>query len=157
MRQARATTGGTAMPVSFREIFDAFELASMVNGFDKHHAFLCRQTGKIYWQSEFSDEGNDELPDDINDQNKYIALPDRQELSLGKPLVLAFAREFLSENFDAVRNMFGNRGAYSKFKDLLARKRMLDRWYDFESNASEQALRDWCKFNSIAVLWHMPI
>lgn len=33
-------------------------------------------------------EFNDELPDDIDDEEKYVALPDKRELGLGKPLVL---------------------------------------------------------------------
>jgi hypothetical protein len=34
---------------------------------------------------------DEELPDDI-DNEKYIAIPDKRELDLGKPLVLDFAR-----------------------------------------------------------------
>jgi hypothetical protein len=54
------------MPVSFREILDAFQFVSVGGGFGEHQAFLCRQTGKIFWRSELSDfdEFKDELPDD---------------------------------------------------------------------------------------------
>jgi len=38
---------------------------------------------------------NDALPDDIEGDKKYIAIPDKRELDLGKPLALDFAREFL--------------------------------------------------------------
>ena len=37
------------------------------------------------------------LPDDIDDE-KYIAIPNKKELDLGKPLVLDFTREFLPDN-----------------------------------------------------------
>jgi hypothetical protein len=37
------------------------------------------------------------------------------------------------------------RGAYSKFKALLTRRRALDRWYDFEWKATERGLREWCE------------
>jgi hypothetical protein len=47
--------------------------------------------------------------------------------------------------------MFSKRGAYRKFRALLIRRNVLDRWYDFELKATERALRDWCEFNSIAV------
>jgi hypothetical protein len=36
------------MPVSFREILDAFELVSMGSGIGEHQAFLCKASGKIY-------------------------------------------------------------------------------------------------------------
>lgn len=34
----------------------------------------------------------EELPDDLEDSERYIAIPDKRELDLGKPLVLTFAR-----------------------------------------------------------------
>jgi hypothetical protein len=47
--------------------------------------------------------------------------------------------------------MFSKRGAYQKFRALLTQRNALDRWYDFESKATEQALREWCELNSIEV------
>ena len=139
----------TPMPVSFKEILDAFDFVSMGGG--EHQAFLCRQSGKIHWHSELSelDEPEGELPDDIEDDENYLAIPDKRELDLGKPLALDFACQFLPGDFDEVRRMFGRRGAYASFKHLLARKRALEQWYDFERKATERALREWCELNSI--------
>jgi hypothetical protein len=141
------------MPASFNDISDAFELVSM-GGFSEHQAFLCRRTGKIYFQSEFSDaaELNDELPDDIEDDEKYIAIPDKRELGLGKPLALEFAREFLPGDFDDVRHIFDRKGSYRKFRALLERRNAVERWYEFEAKATERALRDWCEVNSISIV-----
>jgi hypothetical protein len=91
------------------------------------------------------------LPDDIDDGEKYIALPDKRELGLGKPLALDFARQFLPKDFDEVRYIFSKRGAYAKFKHLLVRKELLDQWYDFEKSAEEAALRAWCDEHPIEV------
>jgi hypothetical protein len=142
------------MPASFQEILDALEFVSMDSGLGEHWAVLCRQTGKIYWRSEFSDldELNDKPPDDIDDDEKYVAIPHKRDLGLGKPLVLDFAREFLPNDFDEVRYIFSKRGAYAKFKALLTRRNALDCWHDFESKATERALREWCELNSIAVV-----
>lgn len=140
------------MPVSFDDLSLAFEFVSSQVGL--HHAFLCRRTGKIYYRSEFSDmdeELNDELPDDIEDDEKYVEIPDKRELDLGKPMVLDFAREFLPGDFDEVRYMFSKRGGYKKFRALLIRRHALERWYDFESKTTERALREWCELNSIDV------
>jgi hypothetical protein len=139
------------VPVSFQEILLSFEFVGSNDGL--HDAILCRRTGKIYWRSEFSDleEFNDEFPDDVEDDENYVAIPDKRELGLGKPLALDFAREFLPDDFDEVRYMFSRRGAYQKFRALLTRRGALDRWYDFESKATERALREWCEFNSIEV------
>jgi hypothetical protein len=142
------------MPTSFKDILEAFEFVGMSGSLGEHLAFLCRRTGKIYWHSEFSDvaELDDELPDDVDDDEKYIAIPDKLELDLGKPLALDFAREWLPGDFDEVRYIFSRKGAYRKFRTLLIRRNALDRWYEFESKATERALRDWCALNSIAVV-----
>jgi len=138
------------MPVSFQEILDAFEFAGS-SSIGEFQAILCRRTGKIYLRSEFPDfeELNDELPDDVEDDEKYLALPDKRELGLGKPLALDFVREFLPNDFDEARYIFGKRGAYRKFRALLIQRNVLERWYGFESKATERALREWCEFNSI--------
>jgi hypothetical protein len=98
------------------------------------------------------DELNDELPDDIDDEEKYLPIPDKRELDLGKPLVLAFAREFLPHDFDEVRRIFSKRGAYAHFKSLLAKRNAIDQWHDFEDKATEQALREWCELHDIEVV-----
>lgn len=136
------------MPVSFKDILDAYEFVSF-GGTGEHQAFLCKQSGKIYLHSDLSDE-LDELPEDI-DSDKYIQIPDKKDLELGKPLVLEFARQFLRADLDKVRQIFSSRGAYARFKDLLEHRGALDQWYDFEAKAAEKALREWCELNSIAV------
>ena len=140
------------MPVSFQEIRDAFEFVN-IRGLGEQQAFLCIQSGKIYCHSEFSDmdEFNDELPEDIDNDEKYLAIPDARELDLGKPLAVDFARQVLPEDVDEVRRIFSRKGAYASFKDLLAQRRALEQWYDFEEKATERALREWCELNSIVL------
>src|SRR5258705_10141188 len=144
------------MPVSFQDIRDAYDFVASSDGM--RQAILCRRTGKIYWRSDLSDldefnddEFNDELPNDVEDGENYIDIPDRRELGLGKPLAIDFAREFLPNDLDDVRYMFSKRGAYRKLRTLLTRRNALDRWYDFESKATERALREWCELNSIDI------
>ncbi len=134
------------MPVSFLDLQLAFEFVSS-GGMGETEAYLDRQSGKIYWHSEFDDH-NEELPDDIEDK-KYIAIPDKIELELGKPLVLDFAREFLPNDYDEVCRIFSRKGAHRRYKDLLVRRGALERWYDFSNKAEEAALREWCAENGI--------
>jgi hypothetical protein len=145
------------MAVKFEEMLLAFEFVESTGVLGEREAFVCRRTGKIYWRTdssgldELNDQLNDELPDDIEDDEKYLAIPDKRELGLGKPLVLDFARQFLPDDFDEVRYMFSKRRAYQKFRALLTRRSVRERWYDFESKAKERALREWCELNSIEV------
>ena len=134
------------MPVSSSDLQLAFEFVSS-GGMGENEAYLDRQSGKIYWHSEFADN-DEELPDDIDDE-KYIAIPDKRELDLGKPLVLEFTREFLPDDCDEVRHIFSRRGAYRRYKELLVQRGALERWYDFSNKAEEAALRKWCAENGI--------
>src|SRR5262245_65688124 len=85
------------MAASFNEILEAYQLASMANsGYGRADVFLCRQSGRIYWRyDEFSglQKYNDDVPADIDDEEKYIQLPDKRELDLGVALVMEFARQ----------------------------------------------------------------
>ncbi len=136
------------MPAKFADIALAFEFANVSHEF---RAYVRKETGEIFYQGSeaISGEPDDELPDDIEDDGKYAALPDRRDLDLGKPLVLAFAREMLPRDFDEVRAIFSRRGAYPKFKALLARRGATDRWHAFENEATKTALRAWCEEEGI--------
>jgi hypothetical protein len=92
--------------------------------------------------------GPEQLPDDLDDE-KYMAIPDKRELDLGKPLVLEFAREFLPDDYDEVRHIFSRRGAYRRYKELIVQRGALERWHDFSNTTEEAALRKWCAENGI--------
>jgi len=134
------------MPVSFFDLQLAFEFVRS-GGMGENEAYLDRESGKIYWRSEFGDS-DEELPDDIDDK-RYILISDMRELDLGKPLALDFARKFLPDDHDEVRHIFSRRGAYRRYKDLLVRRGALERWYDFSNKSEETALREWCTENGI--------
>ena len=63
------------MPVSFSDLQLAFEFVSG-GGMGENVAYLDRQSGKIYWHSEF-DDNDEELPGDIDDE-KYISVPGQE-------------------------------------------------------------------------------
>ena len=108
------------MPVSLKDIREAFEFVCAGGG-GEHQAFLCKQSGKLYCHSELCDD-LDILPDDIDDSEKFLQIPDKRELDLGKPLALDFARQFLPGDFDEVRQFFSGRGAYARFKKSVGSK-----------------------------------
>lgn len=111
-------------------------------------AWVRRDTGEVIWHSDEFDDF-DPLPDDIDDEDRYIPIPDKRDLGLGKPLALEFARTHLPECFDQVRAIFSRRGAYARFRDLLERNDSLDAWYQWEQEKTRQALREWCADNGM--------
>jgi hypothetical protein len=92
------------MRVRFRDLLDAFEFVS-ISDHGEHQAFLCKESDEFFWKSEVSHD-MDELPHDVEDDTKYIALPDKRDLDLRKPLVPDFAGEILPNDFDEVRYIF---------------------------------------------------
>ncbi len=136
------------MPVAFSEILDAFAFIS-ASEFG-NSAWVNRETGTIHWRSEWDPE-LDPPPEDVEDAQKYVALPTPRDLDLGKPLVMRFAAERLDNHYDEIADIFSRKGAYRRFKDFLRRVGALDSWYEYESEAQERALREWCAENGIEV------
>ena len=137
------------MPISLDDLLLSFEFVSSDPGYG-HEAFLCKESGKIYWHSELGDNF-EELPDDLEEGDKYVRIPHKNDLDLGRPLVFEFVSERLPEEYHEVRRYFSKRGAYARFKDLLVRRGVLQEWYDFENKALATAIREWCEENSIEV------
>jgi hypothetical protein len=87
------------------------------------------------------------LPEDVDDDALYVQMPHKNELDLGRALVLDFAREHLADFYETVEAYFKKRGAYANFKNLLQQHNQLQAWYDYEAQATESALREWCSDN----------
>jgi hypothetical protein len=136
------------MAISFDEIENAFFFVSMDQKY-MHDAYLCKETGQIFYTSSMGD--SDELPEDVDDPDKYITIPHKNDLDLGKALVIEFTSEYLPEALDRVYSIFHSGGAYSRYKDLLDEKGLLDKWHRFEDERQKVALKKWCRENSIEI------
>ena len=137
------------MPVAWSQILNAFEFVSMSVDFG-HAAWVCRETGAIHMHSDWDDE-LEALPEDIDDAQKYVALPTPRDLDLGRPLVMRFAAERLSDRYEEIAVIFSRKGAYRRFKDFLIRVGALESWDAYEAEAEEKALREWCAENDVDV------
>jgi hypothetical protein len=132
--------------VKFGDIEDAFLFVSSAL-YGDHSAFLNVETGQIFYRSESG--GLDEVDEENTDWDNTIEIPHKNDLGLGKDLVFDFTATNLPRDYDLVRGMFGRRGAYSRFKDFLGSKGMLETWYKFENDREQEELRLWCQENKI--------
>jgi len=133
----------------FNVLFEAFEFVNF--GLPaEYEAYFCTTTGAIHYHSEYGDN-EEPLPDDIEDAEKYIAIPHKNDLDLGKRLVLKFAGAFLPDALGEVREIFGHSGAYAHFKELLEHRGMLQQWYEYEVKAQKESLREWCEAKGIEI------
>jgi len=115
----------------------------------EQRAYVSLDTGAIYWISETNPIDEEDLPDDLDASDRYIAIPDKNELDLGNNLALRFVEEQLPDRYADVEDFFRRRGAYARFKELLAAEKCLEKWYAFEAESTERALRHCCKANEI--------
>jgi Uncharacterised protein family (UPF0158) len=133
--------------VKHDDLQTAFDFVSSAAPME-HRAYVCRDTGAIYWISELNPL-DEEIPDDLGESDRYIAIPHKNDLDLGKRLVLDFAAEELPDQYRVIESFFRHRGAYARFKEVLAARGCLDKWYAFEAATTERALREWCAENGI--------
>ncbi len=136
------------MPVPLSELNFALEYVSFDSPIEDHFVYLNRKSGELYYDSYDSE---DEIPEDIDDTEKYILVPTRQDLDLGKPLVLEFVSVYLPGQVNEVYEIFRRKGAYQRYKALLSNLGKLEDWYKYESEKQKEALINWCEENKIEV------
>jgi hypothetical protein len=134
-----------SVPVKYSDLLDAYLFVSS-GMLSEHDVVIYKTTGTIrYPDDEDENDDEEELPDDLETVGSYVRVPHRYELDLGNDLVFSFVRQELPDEWDTVRRIFGRRGAYARFKDLLRARGMLEKWHAFEDRATEEALRAWCE------------
>ena len=73
--------------VDFEDLLTAFEfVGSAAPGENK--AYVSLDTGEIHWTSELT-SFDEEVPDDLETSDRYVLLPHKTELELGRPLAEA--------------------------------------------------------------------
>ena len=137
--------------VKFDDLSLAFDFVSYAAPME-HQAYISLATGKIYWISDAIDTIEEEIPEDLEDPDRYLVIPHKNELDLGSRLALRFAAQQLPARYDQVEGFFQRRGAYARFKDLLEREGALELWYAFEAESAEKALKQWCAENGLEIL-----
>ncbi len=135
--------------VRYEDLLDAFSFVSAA-ALEAHQAFIALDTGQVFWVG--GDSLDEEIPDDIETSDRYLGIPHRNELDLGRALVFRFVQEELPHEIGQVRAFFSKGGAYARFKDLLDRNGRLQQWYEYEARHTERALRDWCGAHGVELL-----
>lgn len=136
--------------VNLSELLDAFEWVSAVGPFE-NLAYVSRESGQIWLVSDFDDAGDDP-PENADDDTLYLMVPGKKELDLGRNLALEFIAHELPDCAGEVRGFFARPGAYAKFKELLAKRGLLELWYAYETSGVERALRAWAAENDVELV-----
>jgi hypothetical protein len=93
--------------VKLDDLEEAMMFVSSGEGFG-NAAWVHPDTGEVLWHSDDIDVADEyePLPEDIDDEDRYVAIPDKRDFGLGKPLALEFARTHLPQCLEQVREMF---------------------------------------------------
>lgn len=118
------------------------------DSFTNSYACVSRHDGKVWWVGEGVEE---EPPEDIEDDDAYVAVPDKYDLDLGNDLAVRYAEDHLPKSVDKVEDFFRKRGAWSRFKSYLDSVGHLEKWFDYERAAVEKSLTEWAELNGFSV------
>ena len=141
------------MTATYSDIEDAFlYVSSQSHGMNE--AYLSLDTGRIYYISDSGD--SDELPDDFEESDRYIEIPHKNDLDLGRQLVDEFVNTTAPQLADDVSDIFRRRGAYGRFKSLLERHQLIEKWFKFENERESNAIKDWCRENNVEITIETP-
>lgn len=94
----------SVVSVPYDEILSAFEFVSSAAP-TEHNAYISMDTGQIHWVSELASM-DEEIPENLDTSNQYISVPHKNDLDLGRKLVLRFAAQEMPQVYDEVRAIF---------------------------------------------------
>jgi hypothetical protein len=77
-------------PVDFSTLLDAFEFVSSGSR-GECEAWLSLDTGECYLRNDYA--GIDELPEDLDESDRHIPVPHKNDLDLRRDLVIAFTEQ----------------------------------------------------------------
>ena len=147
--------------VKLREIIEAIDLQS-----DEMASYFNRITGQIITISEeevrAAEEGDslDDYPewqqdnihiarDLLENKDAYLALPTNyglNEYQIMETFVLSLKDRKTSELLYA---SIKGKGAFRRFKDMVRRLQLADKWYAYREKALRQVAVDWCESNQV--------
>lgn len=137
------------------KFFDVEECYHFVNfdGGGLNSAYISKSTGKTYFYRDDSDWGDtfEELPEDIDDDDDFIAVPTQRDLNLGQAMIWEFVSKEIPGLEQKVREIFSRKGAYRRYRDFLEYNGLVDKWHAFENARVKEVLIEWCEENGISL------
>jgi hypothetical protein len=121
----------------------------------EHYSVVNRATGEAFFTSDYT--GDSDYPDDVDGNDDYISIPHKNDLDLGKPLVMEFVRNRCPKMTSQVLAIFSRAGAYQRYKQFLAENSLLEEWYAFENARTKEAILKWCAENGLVLEPESPL
>ena len=137
------------MPFRFDEVVMAFEHANGGRS-GENAALLRKDLGRALYSANFG------RISDITERDRAapdaVELPRKRDLGLDQKLAFDFVREHLPpRHLDKAAEIFEEPLAYRRFKGWLKGKAMHKQWFAYEREATERALRAWCREKGVTL------
>jgi len=129
------------MAIKYSDVERAFDYVSFGPPCE-NCAYIHRKTGQTFYSSEMT--GESDIPEEAYEDDDYLEVPHKNDLDMGQRLVERFIDREAPQLAGEVRRIFSRRGAYSRYKDLLAGHKLLEKWHDFEADSMKQAIGEKC-------------
>ena len=114
-------TSTKTVSVNATDLRTTFEFVSFGTPLE-HSAYICIDTGRIYCHSVSAGlEEEEDLPEDLETSDRYIAVPQKNDLGLGRRLALAFVVQELPDDYDTVASFSGGEGRMAVSRNCCTR------------------------------------
>ena len=135
--------------IPYNQIKSAFLFVSVLPKYN-NRALVSKKTGEFHYITELGD------PVEPTDETEYsednIEMPHKDDLDLGKRLVIDFTKECMPEEIEIVNDFFRKKGAYSGYNKWLEKNGLLEKWRQYESIRQDEALKKWCSEVGIEII-----
>ena len=132
------------MKVNIKEIAEELQTLS-----DEDCFYYNKETGELEYFNYEHENPNDLDIEEVEDDEKFIRLPDKFDINdYGILKDFMFAQED-REIRDALYDIIHSKGVFKKFRQVVERFGILEKWYEFYAKAYEDIVKEWCEENGL--------
>ena len=132
------------MKVNIKEIAEELQTLS-----DEACFYYNKQTGELEYFNYEHENPNDLELEEVEDDEKFIRLPDKFDINdYGILKDFMFVQED-REIRDALYDIIHSKGVFKKFRQVVERFGILEKWYEFNNEEYEDIVKEWCEENAL--------
>jgi hypothetical protein len=92
------------------------------------------------------------LPVDVYEDERYVPVPTKKELGLGRGMALTFSEQHAPHLLDSAEHIFATAGAFERFNRLMHEHGLLKDWYAYQEDRLSIAVQEWAEQHGLGLL-----
>jgi hypothetical protein len=109
-------------------------------------AYIDLRSGAILYGGSGAEEP---LPKGVHNTKRYLRVPTKKELDLGRDDALAFTEQHAPQLLERAEYIFNAAGAFDRFKHLMREHGLLDAWYAYQDQRLWEELEAWAELHDL--------